>query len=88
MKYGKIIALLAALSLTGSALSEPVDTEYLVDMTSEQVIRLEQRLSELAFSAPTAIPPTMPKPVPPWRASSRPTGWRSTAWRTAPRWSA
>jgi len=49
MKYGKIIALLAALSLTGSALSEPVDTEYLVDMTSEQVIRLEQRLSELGF---------------------------------------
>ena len=45
MKHKRIIVLLAALSLAGSALSEPVDTEYLVDMTSEQVVRLEQRLS-------------------------------------------
>jgi len=49
MKFKMILALLTALSLAGSALSEPVDTEYLVDMTSEQVIRLEQRLSELGF---------------------------------------
>ena len=49
MKYRKMLVLLAALSLAGSALSEPVDTEYLVDMTSEQVVRLEQRLSELGF---------------------------------------
>ena len=49
MKYKKILVLLAAVSLVGSALSEPVDTEYLVDMTSEQVVRLEQRLAELGF---------------------------------------
>ena len=49
MKYRKILVLLAAVSLVGSALSEPVDTEYLVDMTSEQVVRLEQRLAELGF---------------------------------------
>ena len=49
MKYIKTFALLTALLLAGSALSEPVDTEYLVDMTSEQVIWLEQRLSELGF---------------------------------------
>jgi len=49
MRINKFIVLLAALSMAGSALSEPVDTEYLVDMTSEQVIRLEQRLSELGF---------------------------------------
>lgn len=49
MKYRRILALLAALSLTGSALSEPVATELLVEMTAEQIVRLEQRLSELGF---------------------------------------
>ena len=49
MKIVKTLALLTALLMAGSALSEPVDTEYLVDMTSEQVVRLEQRLSELGF---------------------------------------
>ena len=49
MKHIKILALLAALLLAGGALSEPVDTAYLVDMTSEQVISLEQRLAELGF---------------------------------------
>ena len=49
MKHIKILALLAALLLAGGALSEPVDTAYLVDMTSEQVISLEQRLSELGY---------------------------------------
>ena len=47
MKNKRILALLAALSLAGSALSEPVDTELVVEMTSEQKLRLEQRLSEL-----------------------------------------
>ena len=49
MKIKTTLALLAALSLAGSALSEPVDTELLVEMTSEQKIHLEQRLSELGF---------------------------------------
>ena len=49
MRAKTTLALLAALSLSCSALSEPVDTEYLVDMTSDQVVRLEQRLSELGF---------------------------------------
>ena len=49
MKNKRILALLAALSLAGSALSEPVDTELVVEMTSEQKLRLEQRLSELGF---------------------------------------
>ena len=49
MKNKRILALLAVLSLAGSALSEPVDTELVVEMTSEQKLRLEQRLSELGF---------------------------------------
>ena len=49
MKNKRILALLAALSLAGSALSEPVDTELVVEMTSEQKLQLEQRLSELGF---------------------------------------
>ena len=49
MKIKMTLALLAALSLAGSALSEPMDTELLVEMTSEQKLHLEQRLSELGF---------------------------------------
>ncbi len=49
MKIKTTLALLAALSLAGSALSEPVDTELLVEMTSEQKLHLEQRLSTLGF---------------------------------------
>ena len=49
MKHQRILTLLAAAMLATGALAEPVDTEYLVDMTSEQVVQLEQRLSELGF---------------------------------------
>ena len=42
------VFLLAALLLCG-ALAEPVDTEYLVDMASDEVQRLEQRLHELGY---------------------------------------
>ena len=44
------VFLLAALLLCG-ALAEPVDTEYLVDMASDEVQRLEQRLHELGYLA-------------------------------------
>ena len=44
------LALLTALALLCAwALAEPVDTEYLVDMTSDQVVQLEQRLSALGY---------------------------------------
>jgi len=49
MKYPRMFALPVALMLACGALAEPVDTEYLVNMSSEQVIQLEQRLSELGF---------------------------------------
>ena len=51
MKYRRCIALLAAALLSASALAESTDTEYLVDMTSDEVVRLEQRLSELGYFA-------------------------------------
>ncbi len=50
MTYRKPLALLiAALLLAVGALAEPVDTEYLVDMTSDQVVHLEERLADLGY---------------------------------------
>ena len=49
MTYKKPLALLSTLLLLGTAMAEPVDTEYLVDMASDQVVQLEQRLSELGY---------------------------------------
>ena len=41
MTYKKPLALLSTLLLLlGGALAEPVDTEYLVDMASDQVVQL------------------------------------------------
>ena len=48
MKKALCIALLAALTLPLAA-AEPTETEYLVDLTSEEVYALEQRLYELGF---------------------------------------
>ena len=49
MNFKKILAGIAAAMLLCGALADPVDTEYLVDMTSEEVVRLEQRLSQLGY---------------------------------------
>ena len=49
MKIKRILAIVAAAMLLCGALADPVDTEYLVDMTSEEVQRLEQRLAELGY---------------------------------------
>ena len=49
MKLRAILAALAAAALLGGALAEPVDTEYLVDMSSEQVLQLEKRLAQLGY---------------------------------------
>lgn len=50
MIHKRCLALLAAVALlSGGALAQPVDTEYLVDMTSDQVVQLEERLSELGY---------------------------------------
>ena len=51
MKIRRILCLAAAALLLGGALAEPLDTEYLVDMTSEEVQNLESRLSELGYLA-------------------------------------
>lgn len=49
MKRFRWLAVLAAAALMGGALAEPVETEYLVDMSREEVYRLEQRLEALGF---------------------------------------
>ncbi len=49
MKIKALLAGLAAAALLGGALADPVDTEYLVDMTSDQVLQLEQRLAQLGY---------------------------------------
>ena len=49
MNHRICIALLASALISFTALAEPTDAEYLVDMTSEQVVQLEQRLSELGY---------------------------------------
>ena len=51
MKIKTLLAGLAAaaLVLPAAALADPVGTEYLVDMTSEQVQQLEQRLAGLGY---------------------------------------
>lgn len=49
MSITKILCAVLAALLLGGALADPVDTEYLVDMTSDEVLRLEQRLAELGY---------------------------------------
>lgn len=49
MRMIRFLALLAAIALLGVAAAEPMDTEYLVDMTAEEIARLEQRLSQLGY---------------------------------------
>ena len=54
MKFKAFLAGLAAAALLGVALADPVDTEYLVDMTSDQVMQLEQRLAQLGYLSGTS----------------------------------
>ena len=49
MKIAKTLAVIAASALLFGALADPVGTEYLVDMTSDEILQLEQRLSELGY---------------------------------------
>ena len=45
----KLLVYLAIAAFFVPALSEPLDTEYLVDMSAEEVSRLEQRLYDLGY---------------------------------------
>ncbi len=49
MSIKRFLAGLAAAALLCGALAEPVDTEYLVDMSSDEVLQLEQRLAQLGY---------------------------------------
>ena len=49
LNYRHIAAALAAALLLGTAQAEPSDAQNLVDMASEEVLRLEQRRSELGY---------------------------------------
>ena len=49
MKILRGLAILAAAALLGGALAEPVETEYLVDLTREEVRQMEERLSKLGY---------------------------------------
>ena len=49
MNFKKILAGIAAAMLLCGALADPVDTEYLVDMTTEGISALERRLGELGY---------------------------------------
>lgn len=49
MRLYRLFAIFACLALAGGALAEPLDTEYLVDMPADEVVRLEQRLFQLGY---------------------------------------
>ena len=49
MKRLRFLAALAAAATLGVALAEPVETEYLVNMTRDEVRQLESRLSSLGY---------------------------------------
>lgn len=49
MRLQKYLACCLVLSFLSAALAEPLDTEYLVDMTADEVYQLEERLSALGY---------------------------------------
>lgn len=49
MLIKKALVFLLSLLLLAAAFAEPLDTEYLVDMTAEEVSHLEQRLYDLGY---------------------------------------
>ena len=49
MSIKRALVLLLAAALLSAALAEPLDTEYLVDMTTEEISALERRLGELGY---------------------------------------
>ena len=51
MTIKKTLSILLACLLAACALAEPLDTEYLVDMTAEEISALEERLWELGYLA-------------------------------------
>ena len=49
MSYSKFISVLVILMLIGAALAETTPGDVIAEMTSDEVLRLEQRLSALGY---------------------------------------